>query len=276
MPPCKTLSTLCLATLSAALALACVSAQDAPVQAARELLAKHQDAVVWVSASCKMKIEGTGVQFGGGMFGGSDMKAQALGTVIHPSGLTVVAYSDLDKASMFGNMSVNMDGEEKKFQPKVEITGVKLRLADNTEVPAQIVLKDEDLDLAFIRPDAPKAGDPPRVYAHLALDQAATAQVLDQVVALARLDQNLDRQPTVALSRIEAVVKKPRAFYTAVLLRKGGPVFTLDGKLLGLAVQRKVPGANPLESMGDMSSFLPVILPTADVKEVADQALKAK
>ena len=58
-------------------------------------------------------------------------------------------------------------------------------------------------------------------------------------------------------------------------LSLGEPVFTLDGRLLGITMMRKAPktGGGMGFSMGDV---MPVILPADDVADVAQQALASE
>ena len=72
-------------------------------------------------------------------------------------------------------------------QPPVEITteptDVKIRLSNGRELPAKIVLRDEDLDLAFLRPTT----KPETPLVALDLTDAAKPALLDQVLVLSRL-----------------------------------------------------------------------------------------
>jgi hypothetical protein len=260
-----------------------VSAQsDAEVTAAREVYKKHADSVVWVSAVLKMRGGGAF----GGMMGAQEQKVEAVGTVIHESGLTVVSLMTIDPTSLMNAMFAGQKfpGQEGKVEFKSEMSGVKIRLADGKEVPGKLVLKDEDLDLAFVMPTGASAK-----LKHLPLwspgggaKDAASVDVLDRVIVLTRLGQELDRQPAVGIGHIAAVVKKPRTFYvgateTAAL---GVPVFTADGKPLGIMMMRRPSmeggGLGGMFGMGRASSMAPVIIPGADVMEVAEQALANK
>lgn len=242
--------------------------EAAEAQTAKEILKKHQDAVIWVSAVLKTQMTGMGVQFGHGQ----EKKVEALGTIIDPSGLTVVSYSMLDMMSMF---AVSMDGEQKEIGSKSQFSDVKMRLADGTEIPAKLVLRDPDLDLAFLFPEK-KEGEKLPIFSSIKLETAPKAEVLDKLITLARLGKALDCQPLVAVSRISAVVKKPRTFYViSEMTGLGTPVFTLNGKVLGISLMRKAPKSAGMAAMmaGGIS---PVILPAEDVTEIAQQALKKK
>jgi len=63
------------------------------------------------------------------------------------TGLTVISLGEIDPRSAAGLAAQpNLRMEEPDFKE------VKLRLADGTEIPARIVMKDADLDLAFVAP----------------------------------------------------------------------------------------------------------------------------
>lgn len=244
------------------------SAEDAIVGVAREVMATRQDAVVQVSAVVKL----TG-GFAGMMGPQSDRKVETLGTIIHPSGLTVVSYTNLDPTSLFGSLDLGEDMGSMDF--KAEFADVKVRLADGTEAPAKLVLKDADLDLAFILPDA----DSPEAkkvgaFPHIALSAGPEPKPLDEVILLWRLGSAMDHQLAVGIDRVAAVVHKPRTYYQAGG-QLGAPVFNADGKILGISVMRKREGISIdmlMMGMGD-APFQPVVLPAADVQQVAEQAL---
>ena len=64
-----------------------------------------------------------------------------------------------------------------------ELSDVKIVLDDGTEVPAEVVLRDKDNDLAFIRPKTKPAAP----MAALDLANSGKADILDQVISLTRL-----------------------------------------------------------------------------------------
>ena len=69
--------------------------------------------------------------------------------MVDPSGLTVLALSACDPTEMYQRM---MSEEASKFKLDIEVTDLKILLDDGTEIPSEIVLRDKDMDLAFIRP----------------------------------------------------------------------------------------------------------------------------
>jgi hypothetical protein len=143
-----------------------------------------------------------------------------------------------------------------------------LLLPDGTEVPAREVIRDNELDLAYIRPvDRPEAP-----IAHVSLEDSGDVEILDYVVVLNRLGQVANRVNAATFEQIEGVVRRPRTFYvpssSVTNTNQGSIAFNLDGKVVGLFVLRAIQasGAN------DGSNVAGIILPAADVLEGAAQA----
>lgn len=226
---------------------------------ARELFKKNVDAVVSVSAVVKMEITGDGRSLGN-----PESKVQALGTVIDPSGLTVVAFTAIDPAAAIQGRSTNLGGQMVKLAAKSEHSQVKIEIGAQ-EIPARIVMTDADLDLAFVLPE--KAGTKLGVTP-LKLDKAPKLEVLDELICLGRLPKSLNQEPAAAISEVSAIVKKPR---TLILGGRnlGGPVLSSDGTVVGITTSYRTDPNNPQATML-------VIVPAEDVLETAKKALAKK
>jgi hypothetical protein len=243
---------------------------------ARAIFKSNQAAVVTVQLVLKAKISMPGM----GM-PDSESKKDVTGTVVDPSGLTLVALSGLDPASMLQGILGAMGGDEDtKLKMETELSDVKVLQDDGTELPAEVVLRDKDLDLAFVRPKAKPASP----MAALDLSKEGHAQEMDQVIALNRLGKAASRAHAVSVERICAVVQKPRLFYvpdtTITSTSLGCPAFTLDGNILGVFVMRTIKGQSGGGMMA-MLSFQPenltsVIIPAGDILKAAKQALEVK
>src|SRR5271168_1905575 len=131
----------------ALVALACLAGgmaasarPDEMAQKGREIFNKNQHAVVTVSEVLKMSTSDASHA--------NETKQDLTGTVVDSSGLTVLALSACDPAEIYQRMM----GDDSSRKVETEVTDLKILLDDGTEVPAEIVLRDKDLDLAFIRP----------------------------------------------------------------------------------------------------------------------------
>jgi hypothetical protein len=142
-------------------------------------------------------------------------------------------------------------------------------MEDGTEVPSEIVLRDKDLDLAFIRPKT----KPATPMDAIDLSKASHAQVLDQLLTLNRLKRAAGRAFCASVERISAVVQKPRTFYipdgSQTDTALGSPAFALDGGIVGLIVMRAV-NAQGAASMRDCITA--IVLPAEDIAKAAAQA----
>lgn len=236
-----------LATLPCGLALG----QDAVVESAKKIMKDKQDSVVWITGVGKMSATKSGVEVGK-----QEVKIEAYGTVVDKSGMVVAAYSHVDK-------TVAME-HNPQMQITNDISDIKIRMADGTELPASIVMKDPDLDLAFIKPDAGDETVQKTVFTPIDLSDGGSADILDQVIELSRLGKTMNDTPVVALQRIASIVSKPRKYYIISGSASGGlPFFAADGKILGISVFRK-------------AGRMMVILPAKDILEIAKQALEKK
>ena len=66
----------------------------------------------------------------------SENRQDLTGTVVDPSGLTVLALSACDPSEMYQRM---MSEEASKYKLEIEVTDMKILLDDGTEMPAEIV-----------------------------------------------------------------------------------------------------------------------------------------
>ena len=261
--------TLCAAAFLAALPLQGVAQTDSRT-AAREIVRKWQDAIVTVRVTLKLRMS-----MGGREMNSSDDSVDTVGTVIEPTGLTVVSLGALNPgATMNKIMGAAVSGQDRPSLSS-EPTDVKIRIADGRELAAKIVLRDEDLDLAFLLP----TGKLDKPLTAISLADASRPALLDEVVVLSRLGRVGGWTPSAALQNITAIIDKPRTFFVAEAgagASMGTPAFLPNGKVVGLLTLRSVdpgrPGMMAMMGTTEGLGLLPVILPAADVLEVAKQA----
>ena len=248
---------------------------DELVDKGRKVFKANQGSVVTIQIVIKSKMS-----FGG--LGGQDneSKQDVTGTVIEPNGLTVLSLSSTDPGGMFQTIMAGMsDQAEGKFKMDTELNDIKMLLDDGSEVPCAIVLRDKDLDLAFIRPKAELTTPLPA----LDLTKSAKADILDQVVALNRLGKAANRAYAASFERIAATVQKPRLFYvpdsSMSKTSLGSPAFNLDGQVIGVFVMRATKPSGGMMGMlsGGAPDFMTsVIVPAEDVLKAAKQAPAVK
>lgn len=234
------------------------AAPEAQAAAGRALVKRYADAIVGVELVVTVKLK-----MGNQEAPPREQRIEINGTVISPSGLTVTTLAGVDPQVQFDAMRAAQPGGRGMELVGAEFKEVKLRFADGKEVPARFVLKDVDLDLAFM---APETAEPGREYAHVKLGDAVEGKVLNDYFFVARAPKALQRVPLIRGSEIIGIIEKPRRFYLLTDQAAGSPVFDADGKVLGITVQNF---AN-----GRMTGF--VVLPAADVAEMATQAAAAQ
>ena len=246
-------------------------AEDA-ADAGRRVLSKNQDAVVTVKLVVAYSVSY------GGRDQQSESKTEAVGTVIDPSGLTVISLTAIDPSAM---MKSRMRNQQADLKIESEVKDVKIVLADGTELAAEVALRDKDLDVVFLRP----TDKPAKPFAAIDLNKAAKPQVLDQVICLNRLGKVANRVASVSIERVDALVERPRPFYVLGVGGSSGvgsPVFALSGASLGIMLIRNAPTdgeanvASLFSGTGGSLGILPVIVPAADLVEDAKQAMEAK
>jgi S1-C subfamily serine protease len=237
------------ALVTAALAAPLSAATEAEAAAGREIVRKNADSIVSVEL-----VVNAGAGRGGR--GSAEQKVEVNATVISPTGLTVTSLAAIDPRVGRGRgSSDNSDSEFKE---------VKLRLADNTEIPAMVVLKDAELDLAFI---APLAGTgPAKVFPYLNLEDAGKAEVLGTYFDMTRLPKNMQRAPVIQVVSVLGMIERPRKLILTTDQTLGCPVFDIKGKPLGIA----------LAYLSNNTAIQIVVVPAEDIVDMAKQAAAVK
>jgi hypothetical protein len=249
-----------------AFSLQSVLAEDASQAAARKLLAEKGDSVVWLSAVAKISMTAAGSSDSPMNIPDRERKVESLATVIDAGGLLVTAMSQMDPSREMEGREYNTAKGPVKFDVSVTLKEVKVVLQDGTEIPAEQVMKDADLDLAFFRVkmDSKEAKDV--TFKALDLNESAKVRVSDDAITLGRTEEILNRVPAVTRGQVTSITEKPRTFVRATSAQMGCPTFNLEGKLVGIGVSRYMKG----------KSTVLIVLPAADVQEIAQQAAKAK
>ena len=236
----------------------------------REIFQAQKSAIVTVELVVKQKISfpGMGTQE-------DESITESTGTVISPDGLTIVSLSETDPSALIENMMAGMAGMD-NMKIESEIRDVKILLEGGDEIPAEIILRDKEMDMAFVRP----LEKPERPMAHVDLSNPGKPDYLENVVTINRLGKVAKRTHAVSFERIQAIVEKPRTFYipgnNPTQTGLGSPAFTMDGKLIGVFLLRsiKATGGGGLGGMfgGMQDNVATVIIPVEDIQEAASQA----
>ncbi len=228
---------------------------DSEAKTGRELVKLHADSIIGVEMVVTVKMT-----MGDRAMPPRENKIDVNGTVLAASGLTVTSLAAIDPRTQLEALR-NMTGGQRLEISDTDYKEVKLRLADGTEVPARVVLKDADLDLAFIAPDPEAAVK--REFIPVKLEEDAAGQVLDTYYVISRAPKALQRVPMVRPTLVLGIVEKPRRMFLAADQQMGCPLFDQKGRILGISVQNL--------NSGRQSGL--VVLPAADVLEITKQAL---
>lgn len=246
---------------AAAMMLQGIAAAEEVREAARKLIASHGEAVITIEIVTLQKFSWGGNQQE------SEEKTEALGTVVGEDGLVVTALSSVDQAQLYRRMQ---GGNEDAGDYTSTVKGIKFILGDNTEVPATVVLRDPDIDLAFLRPDKPLE------QKMVAFDLSDTVKpgLVEPIFTIARMGRIARRTPLGMTGEIQGIVTRPRTFYIpSAEIVSGGtgvPVFNSDGKLLGVVLLHLFPGGRTAASRSD-DMIIPVIVPAEEIANTAKQ-----
>lgn len=263
-----------LGVLAGALTAATAAAQPVPTDlrgSARAVWQASQDAVVTLQVVMKVT-----ASFGGRQMPAEEIRGEIAATLIDPRGLAVVSLTSIDPGGLFKQMMPKVPGAA----PEIESTlsEAKLRLGDGREIAVEVVLRDADLDLAFLRPTEPPSAPLPFVD----LSKDASVDVLDEVVVLSRLGKVTSWAPAVVTDRVRAKVAKPRPYLVLASQdfsqEPGQPVFAPSGALVGILAVRSAQadaGGGMMAmsmAMARPGNLLRVVVPAAEIRDVARQA----
>lgn len=240
------------------------AAPDAQAVAGRALVKRYADAIVSVELVVTLKIKLSD----GREAPPREQRIEVNGTVISPSGLTVTTLGQVDPQATLEALRAGSSGGRMTEIVGSEFKEVKLRLADGKEVPARFVLKDADLDLAFMAPES-SADTAGREFPYVKLEEIAEGNLLGDYFYVGRAAKIQQRVPLVRTTEIIGIVERPRRLYlmTEQLAQwMGTPVFNAEGRVLGITLQHF---AN-----GQRSGL--VVLPADDIAEMAKQASAAQ
>jgi len=241
--------------LAGVLLLSSTPRADPQGQMLRALSAKYKPSLVTLSLIVKLSA--------GGYEDQSELEAS--GFLLDSSGLVVTTNSAIDPAAAFAGGSEGMGASMSS-----RVVGVKILATDGQEIPAKVVLRDKDKNLAFVRP----LKAPVKKLSGVNFQNSATAQIGEPIYFLGRLGKTGGRAVEAKSSRIVSVLDKPRRMYVLdafAYLYVGNLAFNEKGQPLGLLTQRLPIGKARLSERS-----LPIIIPARDVWEVARQAPQAK
>ena len=204
----------------------------------------------------------------------TDDSVDTVGTVIDPSGLTVLSLGALNPGAMMNRMMGAGGTGENKMEVDERADRSEDPAARRPRAPARrSSLRDEDLDLAFIRPTT----KPSTPLVAIDLADAANRRSSTRSSSCRGSGGSADGPRARRLQEIGAIIEQPRTFF--VLSGSSGsmgtPAFTLGGKVVGLLTLRQIDAgrSSMMAMMGGTEALglLPVILPAADVLEIAKQ-----
>lgn len=245
------------------------AAAEPGADAFRDVLARRAPAVVTVRYVLRIELGGA---MGGAMGGeGQESEGEVSGVVVDPGGLVLCSNTLLGG---FAELLGRLMGAGSDFEINATPDDIEVLIGDSTEgLPARLVARDSDLDLAWVQID-----DPPEGLAAIDLGAGVPAKIGEPFVAVRRMDKVFARAPALIEGRIGGETTKPRRLWVPAASPFGGhglPVFNADGALLGITVMQ-FPSAGDTGGAGPMASLMQsarleevlsaVILPAGEVE----------
>lgn len=188
--------------------------------------------------------------------GENEADREATGAMLDAKGLILCSNSDF---------SVNRLRRDASATP----SDIKVLVGEDTEgLPARLVARDSELDLAWLQ--ISEAGE--RSFSAVEIGEIAEVVVGESLFAVSRLDKFFDRAFAVRQTRVSAIVNKPRRVYipTTPLAEFGLPVYNASGRLVGFTTVLR-PDRDEQDASGRIQAAA-VILPASDVLSATQRA----
>lgn len=251
------------AQLLAVFAAAAASSQTENTAATVAAVAKHEAAVVSVKSVASLK-----TSFGGREASQEEQENECTGIVVSPSGLVLVSLSAVDPSDMYAEYMKQMDEQSGQMSFSAELKSITIRLSDGSEVPAEVAIRDRDLDIAVLKPRAQIPGTLPYV------DLSASTEVglLDDLLLVSRLGKDGSWITVAGVEKVKGIFTKPRKMYFVPYSPSGEDTdlgalaLTPDGKIVGMHLYRRVTGAT-----GRGPSYFMVVMPAKELLAVVRQ-----
>ena len=236
-----------------------IQAEESIPSLARKVFDQHKESIVKVTGVAQIRLSAPARP--GLNLPEREDKVRADGTIVDANGLVVASLSAIDPSRLIDGREGNSPMGPIKVDASATLKELEIILGDGTEIPATLVFKDADLDLAFVRPkaDAPEAKA--ATFDPIDLADAGTSQVADYTVSVTRLEDLFNNAAAMMPGQLSAVIERPRPFYLGTNVVRGCPMFTLDGKLLGIGVVR----------MSKTQGQGMALVPAAEVRKVMAQ-----
>lgn len=155
-------------------------------------------------------------------------------------------------------------------------TEMKVLIGEDVEgIPAKLIARDSELDLAWIQIDE-SAG---KTFTAVDLSKSSKPSVGDTLLTINHLGKFFDRAPVIKTTRMGGSTKKPRHLYVpadnAIAGEFGTPVFAVDGSIVGFTAMQ-LPEAEDVQGGESAREYMTaVILPAEAIVRATKRALES-
>lgn len=233
---------------------------DPLADSARALVERDGGACLTLRIVIEMKFT-----MGGQQMHSEESEDEVNGTVLSSDGLIVMSLSASDPSKMLQDAMASMGGQG--LEVSSQLKSMAIVLPDGRDIPATVVLRDRDLDLAFVRPEEPLENP----LSPVSTEGAASPAAFDPVIIPYRMGQAARREVGAVFSRVATVLEKPRRFYVlpvdAPTDAVGSMAYDAAGAPVGLVIIRSLEVS---QTQGPSATLF--VVPLADVLEIAAQA----
>lgn len=197
----------------------------------------------------------------GGQEQAIEIKSDAMGAVVDPSGLILALDPDA--------VAKRLQGSLQGLSVTIRTKSVKAVAPDGTEKDVVQVVRDGVLGLGFLQ-----ILDPGAPMAFVDLSAGGELATGAHLLGLKRLSRGFDHAPIVERCYVTHRLEKPRLVWSVSgdFDEMGLPVFDREGRPVGVLGFQQSSEAVALDDVA--SSFLPVALPLEPVRRALEQAKK--
>lgn len=202
---------------------------------AREMLEKYKASLVVVTVEGRLTTTTDGTPLPD-----QQQQRRTLGVTIRSTGLIVISNSAVDPAVGLSGQKARLDDKVVTIQTaKTAFEKVEISYGDSTVLPGSVIGQDVDADVAFVLPDEAAAKKLNKTFEFVDLANAALSEPADEVIGLSRSSSAYAYMPTVIVGRVTGVFNGDRRYFvTTAGTAQGIPVFSTDGKVVGITLER--------------------------------------